>query len=55
MRIRFAISKRLIGSSIEKALKLAEAIDEITGRASEQPELQLFLDSLRSSERGLIR
>ena len=38
-----------------KGLKLADAIDEITGRTSEQPELQLFLESLRSSERGLIR
>lgn len=38
-----------------KGLKLADAIDEIAGRTSEQPELQMFLDSLRSSERGLIR
>jgi len=38
-----------------KGLKLADAIVEITDRVGEQPELQLFLDSLRSSERGLIR
>jgi UDP-N-acetylglucosamine acyltransferase len=38
-----------------KGLKLNEAMDEITERCKTQPELQLFLDSLRSSDRGLIR
>jgi UDP-N-acetylglucosamine acyltransferase len=38
-----------------KGLKLAEAIDEIARRSLEQPELILLLDSLRSSERGVIR
>lgn len=35
--------------------KLAEAIDEIAAVVDERPELALFLDSLRSSERGIIR
>lgn len=35
--------------------KLAEAIDEIAERVASQPELELFLESLRSSERGLVR
>jgi UDP-N-acetylglucosamine acyltransferase len=38
-----------------KGLKLADAIDEIAERSKTQPELELFLKSLRSSERGLIR
>jgi len=32
-----------------------EAIEEIAALVASQPELQLFLDSLRSSERGLTR
>ncbi len=35
--------------------KLSAAIDEIAALCDEQPELLLFLDSLRSSERGLVR
>ena len=35
--------------------KLAEAIDEIAAVVDERPELALFLDSLRSSERGIVR
>ena len=38
-----------------KGLKLAEAIDEIAERSKSQPELEVFLESLRSSERGLAR
>lgn len=38
-----------------KGLKLADAIEEISSRAASEPELELFLDSLRSSERGLAR
>ena len=38
-----------------KGLKLTEAIDEIEALCETQPELIVFLDSLRSSERGLIR
>ena len=38
-----------------KGLKLAEAIDEIEALSHEQPELVVFLESLRSSERGLLR
>ena len=38
-----------------KGLKLNEAMDEIASRCATQPELQLFFDSLRSSERGLAR
>ena len=35
--------------------KLVEAIDELAELAREQPELNAFLESLRSSERGLVR
>ena len=35
--------------------KLAEAIQEIERLVPEQPELKIFLDSLRTSERGLVR
>ena len=38
-----------------QGLKLAEAIDEIVARAATQPELEILLESLRNSERGLIR
>lgn len=41
--------------TFRKGKKLSEAIDEIAGLSKEQPELNLFLDSLRSSERGLVR
>ena len=36
-------------------LKLADAISELEGRLGEQPELGLFVESLKSSERGIIR
>lgn len=35
--------------------KLAEAIVEVEALSKAQPELQVFLESLRSSERGLVR
>ncbi len=35
--------------------KLNEAIDEIAALSQEQPELVPFLESLRSTERGLVR
>lgn len=35
--------------------RLADALEEIEALATDQPELDLFLDSLRSSERGLAR
>ncbi len=35
--------------------KLKEAIDEIAALSQEQPELIPFLESLRSTERGLVR
>lgn len=35
--------------------KLSDAITEIADLAREQPELELFLASLRSSERGVVR
>ena len=38
-----------------KGIKLAEAIEIIAGRADSQPELMPFLESLQSSERGLVR
>ncbi|MGI9262315.1 MAG: acyl-ACP--UDP-N-acetylglucosamine O-acyltransferase [Woeseiaceae bacterium] len=36
-------------------MKLAEAIAELEVLVDEQPELGLFVDSLKSSERGIIR
>ena len=41
--------------TFRKGNKLADAIDEIAGLSQQQPELVLFLESLRSSERGLVR
>lgn len=38
-----------------KGHKLAEAIAQIEALVAEQPELRLLLDSLRSSERGIVR
>ena len=38
-----------------KGMKLADAIDAIAALAPENDELELFLESLRSSERGLVR
>ncbi len=35
--------------------KLNAAIDEIAALVAEQPELDIFLETLRSSERGLVR
>ncbi len=41
--------------TFRKGLKLSAAIDEIAALSERQPELALFLESLRSSERGLVR
>ena len=41
--------------TFRRGKKKAEAIEEIAELAKTQPELDLFLDSLRSSERGLAR
>jgi len=41
--------------TFRKGKKLSEAIDEIAALSEAQPELTLFLESLRSSERGLVR
>lgn len=38
-----------------KGLKLADAITELEARIEEQPELKIFVESLSSSDRGLIR
>ena len=38
-----------------KGLKLTDAIDEIEALCDSQPELVIFLESLRASERGVIR
>ncbi|MDX1499128.1 MAG: acyl-ACP--UDP-N-acetylglucosamine O-acyltransferase [Woeseiaceae bacterium] len=38
-----------------RGMRLAEAIDVIAERAAAAPELEPLLDSLRSSERGLVR
>jgi hypothetical protein len=36
-------------------MKLEQAIVEIESLVAEQPELRLFLDSLHTSDRGLLR
>ena len=36
-------------------LKLAEAIAELESLVSEQPELDIFVESLKASERGIVR
>ncbi|HSG97171.1 MAG TPA: acyl-ACP--UDP-N-acetylglucosamine O-acyltransferase [Woeseiaceae bacterium] len=41
--------------TFRKGKRKEEAIEEIAALAAEQPELDLFLESLRSSERGLTR
>ena len=41
--------------TFRKGKKLSAAIDEIAVLSKQQPELNLFLDSLRSSERGPVR
>ncbi len=41
--------------TFRKGNKLADAIDEIAGLSQGRPELVVFLESLRSSERGLVR
>jgi UDP-N-acetylglucosamine acyltransferase len=38
-----------------KGMKLEQAIVEIESLVAEQPELRLFLDSLHTSDRGLLR
>jgi len=38
-----------------RGLKLDAAITEIEGLVADQPELQIFLESLRTSERGILR
>jgi len=38
-----------------KGLKLADAKAEIAALVDEQPELRIFLESLRTSDRGLLR
>ena len=38
-----------------RGLKLAEAIRELAELAAEQPELEPLLDSVRDSERGIVR
>jgi UDP-N-acetylglucosamine acyltransferase len=38
-----------------KGLKLDEAITKIEQRSADQAELNILLDSLRSSERGIVR
>lgn len=38
-----------------KGNKLAAAIDEIAELSNDRPELDVFLESLRSSERGVVR
>ena len=47
--------KTPIASCSARAKRLAEASDEVAVLAETQPELGIFLESLRSSERGLVR
>jgi len=41
--------------TFRKGMKLADAIEEVAALSENQPELHPFLESLRSSERGLVR
>ncbi len=41
--------------TFRKGKKLSEVIEEIAELSEQQPELVVFLESLRSSERGLVR
>ena len=41
--------------TFRKGNKLADAIDEVAELSQQHPELLVFLESLRSSERGLVR
>jgi UDP-N-acetylglucosamine acyltransferase len=47
--------KNAYRSVYRKGLKLEQAIAEIEALVAEQPELRLFLDSLHTSDRGLLR
>jgi len=38
-----------------RGLKLNDAIDELAALREQQPELDMFIESLRSSDRGLLR
>lgn len=38
-----------------QGLKLDDAVQELERRAPDQPELRILLDSLRTSERGIVR
>jgi len=38
-----------------QGLKLADAVSELEQLVAEQPELEILLESLRSSERGIVR
>jgi UDP-N-acetylglucosamine acyltransferase len=38
-----------------RGMKLSEAIEEIAGLVGEQPELGVFLESLKTSDRGIVR
>ena len=45
----------LVAHGQGKGLKLNEAIDELGELLEDQPELTLLVDSLKTSERGLLR
>ena len=47
--------KNAYRSVYRQGKKLAVAIDEIAALVDKQPELAVFLESLRSSERGIVR
>ena len=38
-----------------QGLKLAEAIEELEARLPDQPELDIFVESLKDTGRGLLR
>ena len=49
------IQRFLVAGGTGLETKLAEAIEQIEAIVDEQQELLPFLESLRSSERGIIR
>ena len=47
--------KRAYKTLYRSGLKLAEAIEELDGRAGKHPELASFVEFIKSSQRGIVR